>query len=349
MRNTGLMFLITSLLLFTGCSGKTTAIDSKNMDQLQKENGVPVHVRSLAKRPFSVYLKYPAEFRAKRQSTAYAKIPDIVRKVSVKVGDRVERDQVIIVFSEDNVSYQQAKLGFESAQAAFNRVKSLYTDAGVSKQDYDNARTQFEMAREGYKSTSELIRIKAPIDGTITQLNVQTSSNVSPGMPLFTVSNNDGFEAQFFVTADEIDEIRTGARAIIENRKERIEGSVTEISLIMDPVRRAFPVRASFAGKPKTLVSGMSVDVTVETYKNDKAIVVERHEMQRKQDSWVAYVQNGTNAEARIVSTKRTQGFSYEISEGLKEGDNLITDGVQNLTNGELIQVVEQTGLVLGE
>jgi len=205
------------------------------------------------------------------------------------------------------------------------------------------------MAREGYKSASELIHIKAPIDGTITQLNVQTSSNVSPGMPLFTVSNNDGFEAQFYVTADEIDEVRTGDRTIIENKNERIVGSVTEVSLIMDPVRRAFPVRASFEGKPKTIVSGMSVDVIVETYRNDDAIVVNRHEMQRNQNSWIVYVQNGTNAEARVVSAKNSYGFSYEISDGLNEGEYLITDGIQNLADGKFIQVVEMNGLAQGE
>jgi len=349
MRNGSVVFLMSVLLLLGGCSGKKSAIDPKNMDQLHKENGIPVYVRLLTKEPFSVFRKYPAEFRAKRQSTAYAKIPDVVRKVNVKVGDRVERDQVILVFSEDNVSYQQAKLAYESAEVAFNRVKSLYADAGISKQDYDNARTQYEMAREGYKSASELIRIKAPIDGTITQLNVQTSSNVSPGMPLFTVSNNDGFEAQFYVTADEIEEVRTGARTIIENKNERIVGSVTEVSLIMDPVRRAFPVRASFDGKPKTVVSGMSVDVIVETYRNDKAIVVNRNEMQRKQDSWIAYVQNGTHAEARVVSAKNSYGFCYEISDGLNEGEYLITDGVQNLADGKFIQVVEMNGLAQGE
>lgn len=349
MRKGSILLLTCLVFLVCGCSKEKTGIDAKNMDQLQKENGLPVYVRTIAKSPFSVYLKYPAEFRAKRQSTAYAKIPDVVRKVLVQVGDRVERDQVIVLFSDDNASYQQAKLGFESAQAAFNRVKALYDDAGISKQDYDNAKTQFEMAREGYKSASELIRIKAPIDGIITQLNVQASTNVAPGIALFTVSNNDGFEAQFFVTADEIDDIRTGAKTIIENRNERIEGRITEISLIMDPVRRAFPVRASFAGKPKTLVSGMSVDVIVETYKNEHAIVVKRNEMQRKGSSWIAYVQNGATVKARTLSIGHDQGFAYEIKDGLDEGDILITEGVGNLTDGVLIQVVERIGLVLGE
>jgi len=336
-------------ILVTGCSGGKNTQESKNMDQLQKENGIPVYVRTLEKRPFSTYLKYPAEFRAQRQSTAYAKIPDVVRKIKVKVGDRVERDQIIIVFSEDNPAYQQAKLGFESAEAAFTRVKALYADAGVSRQDYDNAKTQYEMAREGYKSASEMIHIKAPIGGVITQLYVQASVNVAPGAALFTVSNNDGFESQFYVPAEEIDEIKPGARVYIENKKERIEGRVTEISLIMDPVRRAFPVRASFACKPKSLVSGMSVDVIVETYANDKAIVVARNEIRRRGDSWIAYVQNGLTAEARELVVKREQGFTYEISNGLREGDVLITDVSENLSDGALIKVVDRAGLARGE
>lgn len=328
------------LLTVTSCAGRKTA-ESKSMEQLYAEEGRPAHVRTIAYEPFSVYLKFPADFRARTQSTAYAKISDVVRKIRIKVGDHVVRDQVVLTFSlEDNTSYQQAKLSYENAQVTYNRMKTLYAASGVSKQDYDNAQTQYELAREAYKSTGDLIEVKAPIDGYVTQINVQTSTNVKPGDALFTVSNRDGFEAYFYVTADEIDDIRTGEKALIEGRNEKIEGRVTEVSLNMDADRRAFLVKAFFAGKPKTLVSGMSVDIAVEAYRNEKAITAEQKELVREGDGWTAYVVKDGKAEKRELELGRKQGITYEIAGGLETGDLLVTDGAQDLSTGEKVKVI---------
>lgn len=342
--------VIAAMTLFIACSANKSGKDTaKSMDQIQKEQGKPVKVRVMKPTLFSVYLKYPAEFRARTQTTAYAKVSDVVRTVHVKVGDRVARDQVVLTFSLDNSSYQQAKLTYENAEAAFNRIKALYADAGVSKQDYDNTVTQYELAREAYRYASELIKIKAPIDGIVTQLNVRSSSNVNPGSPLFTVSNQDGFEAFFYVSADEIDSIRTGARAIIKNKGERIDGRITEVSLIMDPEKKAFPVKAFFSGKPQTLVSGMSVDIAVEVYRNDRALVVTRNELRKSGDTWYALVKNGDAAEQRNLVLAHSQGFDFEVIDGLREGDVLLTDGAKFVSGGDKIHTVDSLVMETGE
>ncbi len=331
--------MVIPILVFTSCAGKkgTTA---KSMEQIYSEEGRPVHVRTIQAQPFSVYLKYPADFKARTQSTAYAKISDVVREISVRVGDHVARDQVVLTFSLDDTAYQRAKMSYENAEAAYNRTKTLFAASGVSKQDFDNAQTQYELAREAYRSASEMIHVKAPIDGYISQLNVQTSANVRPGDALFTVTNHDGFEAYFYVSADEIDDIRTGERALIDGKNETIEGRVTEVSLNMDAEKRAFLVKAFFAGKPKTLVSGMSVDVSVEAYRNENAVKAGQQELVREGDTWVAYVVKTGKAEKRAVSIGREQGLDYEILGGLEPGDILVTDGAQDLYDGEKVRQI---------
>jgi len=328
------------MFFFIGCTGRQSA-ETKSVEQIYAEKGRPVHVRTIKRGEYSVYLKYPADFRARTQSTAYAKISDVVRKIQVKVGDHVARDQVILTFSvDDNASYQQAKLSYENAQTTYNRMRMLYAAAGVSKQDFDNAQTQYELAREAFKSAGDMIEVNAPIDGYITQLNVQTSTNVKPGDPLFTVSNRDGFEAYFYVTADEIEDIRPGEKTLIEGRNETIEGRITEVSLNMDAERKAVLVKAFFAGKPKTLVSGMNVDIAVEVYRTGNAITADQKELVREGTGWTAYVVKNGTAEKRKLKLGREQGITYEITEGLEEGDVLVTDGAQDLSAGEKVNII---------
>jgi RND family efflux transporter MFP subunit len=310
------------------------------MEQIYAEEGYPVQARTVAPEPFSVYLKYPAEFKARSQSSAYAKTSDVVRTINFKVGDYVRQDDVVLGFSMDNSSYQQAKVSFENAQAAYNRISALYEEAGVSKQDFENIRTQYVLAREAFRAADELFRVKAPIDGYITQLNVQPSANVRAGDALFTVSNQDGFEADFYVLPNEIDNIHVNARVFVEGRNETIEGRITEVSLMMDGQKKAFPVKASFAGKPRTLVSGMSVDAAVEVYQNDKALTVSRDELSRTGEAWTVFLVEDGKAVQETVVLGQSQGFDYEVTGGLREGDILISDGLLELSNGAQVKVV---------
>lgn len=333
---TSVLAAVFSLL---SCAGKNNA-ESKSMEQIYEQNGRPVQIRTVQSELFSEYREYPADFKARSQSTAYAKTSDVVRSISVRVGQKVARDQVIMSFSTDNASYQQAKVQYDNAKLTYERMKSLYAAAGISKADFDGVSTQFALAREGLKAAEDMVYVKAPIDGFITQLNVQTSTNVRPGDALFTVSNQDGFEAYFYVMPEEIQDIRAGEKALINGRNETIEGRVTEVSLNLDPVKKAFLVKSFFAGKPKTLVSGMSVDVSVEVYRNNDALVMNENELVNDGASFAAYVVKDGVAQKQNVEFGRQQGIDYEITGGIAKGDKLVTNGAQNLYDGEKVNVI---------
>jgi RND family efflux transporter MFP subunit len=339
MKKNILFFVAACGLLFFSCKGEERT--GKSMAQIYADDGYPVQVRTIRPESFSVYLKYPAEFRAQNQSTAYAKTNDVVRIINFQIGDYVSKDDVVVGFSMDNSSYQQAKVAFENAQASYNRINTLYLEAGVSKQDFDNARTQYELAREAFRAASELVQAKAPIGGYITQLNVRPSANVRPGDALFTISSQNTYEAVFYVLPNEIDSIHTGAKVFIQGRHETIEGNITEVSLMMDPLKKAFPVKAAFDGKPRTLVSGMSVDVSVEVYRNDKALTVHMNELIRSSETWTVFTVEGGRAVQEKVDIGRNQGFQYEVTGGLVEGDLLVSEGNQELNNGVKVRIFE--------
>jgi len=335
------LFLAVSMVACGG-QGKSGTDEAKSMEQIHSEEGVPVSVRPLDEKDFSVYLKYPTVLRSRAESTAYAGLSDVVRSVPVKIGDRVARDQIVITFSLDNPQYQQARLAYENAKSSFERSNALFADAGMSKQDFDNIRTQYEIARATFKQIADAVEAKAPIDGFVTRINVRPTENVRPGDALFTVSNQDGFETRFYVTSEEIDSVKVGSRARISTSDGEAEGSVVEVSLIMDSERKAFPATAFFAGKTRGLVSGMSLDVAVESYRNEHAIVVERKELVRSGEAWMAYVSTSDGkAHRRDVVVGRERGLELEIVGGLRAGESLISSGAQNVLDGASIKVVE--------
>jgi RND family efflux transporter MFP subunit len=338
---------ITAAALAVSCAGKhetaasqqAVALQAVSMETMYTENGYPVSVRRLAAEDFSVYLKYPTVLQAQSESTAYASLNDVVRRINSKVGDRVERDQVILSFSPDNQNFEQARLSYENARRNYDRANALFTAADISSQEFDTARMQYDIAQAAFKAASDMINVKSPITGTLTQLNVHTTENVRPGTPLFTVTGTGGFETRFYVGADEIDRIAIGARVYAGNPAENIEGRISQVSLMMDSAKQAFPVSAFFEAN-RNLVSGMGVDVSVETYHNGNALVLSRGELVKTGEGYTVFVAHGDSAKQVPVKLGEENGLRYEIAAGLNEGDLLIYEGQQRLEADTRINVV---------
>jgi RND family efflux transporter MFP subunit len=328
-------------VLALSCAGKSeTALPpAVSMETLYAENGYPVSVRALKAEEFSVYLKYPALLQAQSESAAYASLSDVVRKINFKVGDWVERDQVILSFSQDNQTFEQARLSYENVQRNFNRSGALFEAADISRQDFEALRTQYGIARAAFEAASDMINVKSPIAGTLTRLDVHVTENVRPGTPLFTVTGAGGFETRFYVGAAEIDRVNAGARVYIGNPEQGIEGRISQVSLMMDSAKQAFPVTAYFGVNganslhARNLVSGMGVDVAVETYHNGKALVLSRGELVKSGESYTAFVEYKGTARQVGVELGETSGLRYEITGGLNEGDLLICEGQHRLAD----------------
>ena len=348
LRKTAYFILALSAFLALSCGGNKESAAS--MEQLHAENGQPVSVRKLDTEDFSVFLKYPTLIQASSESAAYAGLNDVVRTISARVGATVRQGDIIVSFSPDNQILQQAILAHQNARNAYNRTNALFRSNDVSRQDFDTVRMQYEISAANLKAANDMVYVKAPISGVLTQINVRVTENVRPGTPLFTVSNSNTFEARLYVGLDEIEKIKVGARAFIDLSRGRqegqaIEGRITQVSLIMDSQRQSFPVTVFFDGGTHRLVSGMSVDIAVETYRNEKAIILVRRELVQTEAGPAVFVVDDNAAlmpQARLVAvrTGEEKGLRLEIIRGLSEGDTIVSEGVHQINEGTRLKIV---------
>jgi RND family efflux transporter MFP subunit len=335
-----LVCVIVSLWVFSMVSCGKGQESAASMEQLHAENGRPVSVRKLEVEDFSVYLKYSTVLYASSESTAYVSLSDVVRTISAQVGDTVKQDDVIVSFSPDNQSLRQATLAYENALSAFNRSSALFSNNDISRQNFDTVQMQYEIARANLKAANDMVYVKAPISGTITQINVRPTENMRPGAPLFTVSNQNGFQARFYVGADEIERIKTGARVYISESTQHIEGRISQVSLTMDSQKQAFPVTAFFDVENSRIFSGMGVDLAVEIYRNEKAIVLSRKELIETDMGYAAFLANGNTARQVSVQVGQERGLRLEITGGLQQGDMLVSEGAQQLSADVKLNIV---------
>ena len=336
------VLLLLSAFIISSC-GEKNEKPTSSMEQLHAENGIPVSLRKLIPEDFSSFLKYPAIIYASSESSVYAGLDDVVRTISVKVGDMVKQGDTIVSFSPDNRALQQASLAYDNALTVYERSNSLFRSNDISQQDFDTVQMQYEISAINLKAANDMVNVKAPISGMITQINVRVTENVKPGTSLFTVSNSDVFEALLYVGANEIENIQIGARAYIDGQN--IEGRITQVSFTLDRQKQCFPVTAVFNDgnnndSINSLVSGMNVDIAIEIYRNEHAIILSQQELVRTETGPVAFIVENNKLHQIMVQTGVENGLRTEIINGLSEGDMIVSEGVHQINIHSMINIV---------
>jgi RND family efflux transporter MFP subunit len=326
--------------MLAGCGGGDT--ESKSMEQIHAEEGVPVRVETVRFEPFIIEYAFNAVLTAELESSAKAKISDAVEEVQFKVGDRVSKGDVIVTFPTDNptAQYFQAKVSYENATVSLERMETLYREGGISKHDVDNVKTQYEVAKANWDAAQQAVKVRAPISGIVTQLNVRESDNVEPGDVLFKISQAERLKARLWVPESQISDMAVGQVAAATWGRSTLRGEVTQVDMSLNSKKQAFGVLVEFENSDLEVLSGVNAAIKVLVPTATEAIVVSRRSVSREDSKYFVYLAEGSKARKTEVFLGRAHGLDVEIVEGLRPGDDLIVEGLMLLEDGVKINIV---------
>jgi RND family efflux transporter MFP subunit len=328
------------VLGFSSCTKEKK--EAKSMEQIYKEEGVPVRTKTVSLTEFKKVLSFNSVLTGIKESTAYASMGDKVEKILVKVGDFVKKDQVLVTFPTDSPSarYFQAKVAFENARTAFERIDNLYESGGISLQNRDNARARFEVAKADWDTVRRMVQVKAPISGCVTKVHVAETDNVDRDMPLVTISNTERMKASIWVSEDEIFDIEKDMPATAAWKGNQIRGNVVEVDSAMNVMKKAFRALVEFQNPDNRLKAGITVEISITTSSKPNALVVERKNILKEQEEYFVYIVKDGKAEKQRVVPGKQQVLDVEILAGLNPGDELVVEGQMLLENGSKVKVV---------
>lgn len=330
------------LILALGACGKK-ADDAKSMDQIHNEMGIPVRVEIVEPQTFEQVLRYNATLGGIEESVAQAMVADIVTKISAKVGDRVSKGDIIVSFPRNTpaAQFEQASTAFSSISAIHDRMLRLYEQGAISLQDYENVQTQFKVSKANLESSEQLINVRAPISGIITDIMVSPAERVHPGMELFKVVSEAGYKASIMVPETEIGKIKLGKKVTATLDSHTLTGKISKIAMAMDPNTKAFRVEATFPGYRKDVNLGLTAEIGIEILSKPNVILVQRHHILHENGaSYVYMAVDGKAVRSEIVTGLDNQ-MQYEVISGLQSGDQLITQGLKSLSDGTKIRIAE--------
>ena len=341
MKKTAIITIICLGLLLGACGKKGQ--QGKSMEQIQKEEGIPVRVVTVTEDSISEELTYNAVLGGSSDSYGISMLADVVAGVHAKVGDRVSAGQVIVSFPRTTPSaqFEQASTGFNAARQAYERMKKLHEEGAISQQDLDNVETQYKLAKANMESSRKLINVTAPLSGVLTSVAVAPGEMSNPGQILFQVSATAGYKAKFNVPDKVARNLRVGTPATATVGDLSLEGRVSKVSLALDPQTQGVPVEVSFPAGGQRVSYGVTARVKLQTQSRTGVIVVNREQIVLENGKKFVWVVEKGQAIKREIETGMDNQVRFEVISGLEPGDILITEGISLLSDNDLIKVIE--------
>ena len=131
---------------------------------------------------------------------------------------------------------------------------------------------------------------------------------------------------------DDQQRVKIGQRLEISRNGQIISGTISYLSPTADPQTGAIEVRADITNPDLKLKA--NVPVTVKIVVGEKnGLVVPKSSLLHEEDHFILFVQKGEQFEKRLVETGIRSGDKVEIVNGLKDGEEVVTNGAYQLKN----------------
>ena len=312
--------------------------------------------------------------RAGLESRLSFKVPGTVREIDVAVGDAVTAGQLLARLDPGDLRLQKeeadASLRRQEAQernalADYDRIRGLYENGHASLGELDRARAGYESSAAAVRSaekalelaTSQLgyARLSAPVDGSISAVQVEENENVQAGQTVVVLTSGKEPEVEVAVPELLISRIQEGAP--VQVRFDALAGStfgavVTEVGVTPRGATTTFPVTVRLDSAPEAIRPGMAAEVTFsfETKDERDRIVVPTVAVAEDRAGRFVYVIDGLQgdvgtAHRRTVEIGTLDSDGLEVLSGLSDGVLLVTAGVHKIQDGQKVRVPGAAGV----
>lgn len=333
-------------LTMSACSGENTGDKDK-----KEEAALPVEVAAVTSGAIEAAYRGTATLEAEDEATVMARSGGVIEQILVEEGDRVRSGQVLAKLETDKLVLQaaQAKASLDKLEQDFKRNESVYQRNIISREAYDRTRYELESARAAYDLAQLGLKdsqIKAPFDGVITLRYIKRGNTIQPNSPAFRVTRMDRLQANLNVPERDIHKLRAGhpVKLALDAWPDRVfAGHISRINPVVDASSGTVKVTAQMDAQSE-LKPGMFGRVEILYDKHEHAILVDKDAVLTEDAQQSVFVVEGDKARRRLIQTGYSDDNHYEVTEGLKPGESVVTTGQSNLKDDAKVEAVTVGG-----
>ena len=287
-----------------------------------------------------------------------------VKKVYVKVGQKVRKDQNLFGLDSDVTKrnaenskkasltqLQQAKLAYEDALENYNKNKELYEQGVISKKNFDtikldlsNKKLALENAQTNYNNTVKNLdeeidskTIKSPIDGLVVSNNIN-KEDVLNGQKAMSIMDLKNIKVKAQVSSEIINKIKVGQKVKLsfDELDKNIDANISQISYIGN--NASYPIEIDIENENLEIKPGMYCDIDIILNTHKEVISIPKNSLLNEDGKAYVFINNKGKAEKRYLDLGKDISGEVIVKKGLKIGQDLIIEGQNYIESNDLIK-----------
>ena len=330
-------------------------------NKAEPERLVNVRVRPAETKSVRPYLETTGTLKAFEEVVISSEVDGILKRILVDEGSLVHTGLLLAEINEtdyrldwrrSDAALKQARASLDNARAEYQRKESLYREELITKQQFDDVSTRVTLAEAELEriratlaiSQEKLARTKiySPLAGAVKEKKVSAGDYVRNGAPLFQLIKIDPLKLSFTVREKEVAALRVGqevAFSVDAFPGRRFVGRVHLLYPNVEERTRTLQAEALVPNAGRVLKPGYFARVQIFTGAEREAVVVPVTSLMYDGSAVRIFVVTGGTARERAIQTGNKYGEFMEVTEGLKDKEQVVVVGQNNLSEGVKVHV----------
>jgi membrane fusion protein (multidrug efflux system) len=288
--------------------------------------------------------------RANESVEIRPRIASLVTRILFEEGQLVEEGELLLELENSEIvaGLALAEAELSESRSLYDRSKNLESTQAISASNLEELLAQVkvdEASVQAARARLDLTRIHAPFSGRVGLRRVSPGSFVNTDSVITTLDDVGRIKLDFSIPETFLNVVSTGmkivARSIVFPDRD-FEGTVMSIDTRLDPVSRAVQVRAIVPNDDAFLKPGMFMTVDLQRDLGEVLLAPEQAIVPEGSQQFVFVVNDGVVEKRGVTLGRRIPGYVV-ISEGLNEGEAIITEGTQKVRDGSDVEIVEHS------
>jgi RND family efflux transporter MFP subunit len=304
---------------------------------------------------FNHYLELQASVQTKENIVLNAEMGGILQQVYVTEGQNVTKGQTLGKIDDGGLSSQLAQLETQAALAktTYERQQNLWNQKIGSEIQFLQAKTNYNAQLKAVaQMKSQLAKtiIRAPFTGTIDDIITEKGSVVGPGTPVMRIVSLNNMYLEAEVPEKNIGSVKKGSEVIVNFPVlgESLNTKVSQVSNYINPENRSFNIQVAVPNKNGKIKPNLTSKIQIKDYSNPNAITVPISIIsENAEGEQYLYIADNLNKDGNaiakkvIIKTGQSQNGSIEITEGIKDGDQIINEGARSVKDGQKVSIIK--------
>jgi RND family efflux transporter MFP subunit len=338
--------LFAILFIANGCEKADGAENSAG--KKEDSSYVNVEVQQLKTSNFTDYLTVLGSLKPVRKAQiSYQEGGKLLKKVNEKGSFVAEGDTIVIIENDVlKANLDAAEAQYMLAKVTFDKQEEIRKENIGSEFQYLQSKYNMQQAKANYdlmKARYDKTYITAPFSGVVDNIYYEVGEMAMPGSPVINLISSGRLKVEAGVPERYAGKVKIGTKAVISFATldiEPIEGIVTFVGSSIFVDNRTFPVEIELNNQERILKPELVAEVKIATSNYSNIITVPDEIVSNTDKGYLVYIAENGKAKARLIDILSRSGDKIAVKSGLKEGDDLIVVGYQNLLDGDNVKIV---------